>query len=369
MRKKSINKLQEAKDIINCSIGDLGISAGCDRYENQYWTRDFALAGKDSLFLLGNGTIVKKHLLNIALRQRNSGSIPSRFAKNNIRFIKKIIKEEVLDDWKYLTNKLFVSQVYNIKRNPLDIHKWFIWYADNEILFIIAAKEYIKSTNDKKFEEFINPNINKAFKYIEEKLMKGGLVVGSDWRDTVYSLSDKKVFSVNIMLWRAYVLCDLKDKANQLKQQIEKSFYNGNFYKNTPDDNSFDTLGHSFAVLWNFIQVEKYEEILDKFKEVETKFGYRANNMIFPKELLGYKDHERTNQFSTVWPFINGYAILSLIKMKKYDLARKQMVIWNEIDNFYEWYNPENGKGCGAKEQMWSAALYLIVDKAIEEIN
>ena len=367
MKQKRINKLKEARSILECSIGPLGIFAGCDRYENQYWTRDFVLAGKDSLILLNRDEVIRKQLIAIAERQRNSGSIPSRFAKDRIHFAKKLFKEEVLGDWRYLFHKLLTSQIYLIKRNPLNFHRWFIWYADSEILFIIAAREYIDKTNDKNVVPLLNQKIDKAFNYIEKKLMQDGLVVGSDWRDTVYSLSDKHVFNVNIMLWRAYMLNDKKEKANKLRERIEKSFYNGNFYSDTPGDYIFDTLGHSLAILWNFIPEERYKKILDKYNEMETPFGYKANNMIFPKELLGYIDFERTNQFSTVWPFIHGYAILALIHMRKYDLVKKQMKVWNKIDNFYEWYSSESGEGRGAKEQMWSAALYLIVDKAIVE--
>lgn len=369
MKEKRIKKVKEAESIIKCSIGPLGISAGCDRYDNQYWTRDFALAGKDILLQLGYKEIVKKHLLNISSRQRKSGSIPSRFAKNRKRFAKKLLKDEVLGDRDYLMHKLFVSQKYVIKRNPLNFHRWVVWYADNEILFIIAAKEYIAAVRDYELDRFLAPNINKAFNYIERNLQQNGLVVGADWRDTIYSLADKSLFSVNVMLWRAYVLCGKIQQANKLKKDIENKFWNGSYYKNTLNDNAFDTLGHSLAVLWDFIPKEKYKKILSKFDDVKTPFGYLANNMIFPKELSKYKEIERTNQFSVVWPFIHGYAILALIHMKEYDLAKEQMNTWNKIDNFYEWYNPKDGKGYGDREQMWSAALYLRVVKSIAKIS
>ena len=64
------NKLDEAEAIIKCSIGSYGIYAGCGRYKDQYWTRDFAIAGIDLLMSLGYQDVVKKHLLAIAAWQK-----------------------------------------------------------------------------------------------------------------------------------------------------------------------------------------------------------------------------------------------------------------------------------------------------------
>lgn len=368
MKEKRIHKLEEAKSIIKCSIGSLGVSAGCDRYEDQFWTRDFTLAGEDSLLLLKYDDVVKKHLLETAKRQRSSGSMPSRFAKSSIRFLKKLFKEEVLGDWKYLIHKLFLSQIYIIRRNPLNFHRWVIWYADSEILFTIAVQKYIANTNEN-VDGFLSSNIDKAFTYIEKNLIEDGLVVGSDWRDIVYSLSDKPVLSVNILLWRAYVLNGKNSKSEKIKESIENNFWNGEYYSDTPKDSTFDTFAHSLILLWDFAPVDRHEKIIKKFGEMETPFGYKANDMPFPKELLKYQEIERTNQFSTVWPFIHGYVILALIHLKKYDLAKEQMAIWNKLDGFYEWYSPKDGKGYGGKRQMWSAALYLYTANAIDKLD
>lgn len=368
MKEKRIHKLEEAKSIIKCSIGSLGISAGCDRYEDQFWTRDFALAGEDSLLLLKYDDIVKKHLLEIAKRQRSSGSIPSRFAKSRIRFIKKLFKEEVLGDWKYLIHKLFLSQTYIIKRNPFNFHRWTIWYADSEILFVLAVKKYIINVNNET-DDFLSSNITSAFDYIEKKLIKDDLVIGSDWRDTIYFLSDKPILSVNILLWRAYMLNGKNSKAKKIKEAIEKNFWNGGYYSDTPGDLIFDTFAHSLILLWDFAPASRHEKVIKKLGEMETPFGYMANDMSFPKKLLKYQEIERTNQFSTVWPFIHGYAILALIHLKKYDLAKKQMDVWDKINGFYEWYNPKDGKGYGGKGQMWSAALYLCASSALDKLD
>lgn len=359
MEKERIKKLREAQSIIKCSIGYSGISAGCDRYKDQYWTRDFALAGMDALIGMKYHSVARKHLLAIAGMQHHSGSIPARFTKNRVHFVIKFFKEEIVSERKFLFRKLLLSLKYVIKGNRFNFRMWLFWYADNEILFIIAAKEYIARTADIEVNNLLAPNISKAFNYVEKHLMQDGLVVGSDWRDVVFTLSDKPVFSVNIMLWRAYILNGKSSEAAILQAQIEKNFWNGYFYSDTPGSSTFDSLGHALAILWDFIPQDRHEKIIKKLEEMRTPYGFKANDMTFPKELSDYQEHERTNQFSVVWPFIHGYAILALIYMKQFDMAEDQMALWDDLDGFYEWYNPIDGKGYGEKKQMWSAALYL----------
>ena len=369
MKKERKRKLKEARLVINCSIGSLGIAAGCDRYRDQFWTRDFSLAGLDALMKMEYQDIASKHLFAIAARQKRSGSIPARFTKNRIRFAQKLFKEEIAREWGFLIRKSLLSQIYIIKRNPFNFRRWIIWYADIEILFIIAAKEYIISTNDFEIERFLTSNIDKAFNYVETHLMQNGLVVGSDWRDVVYALSDKYVFSVNILLWKAYILNGKSSKAAILQANIERNFWNGYYYNDTSTDSNFDTLGHALAILWDFIPVDRYEKIVKKLEEMRTPYGFKANDMTLPKELSDYQEHERTNQFSVVWPFIHGYAILALIYMKQFDMAEEQMALWDQLDNFYEWYNPIDGSGHGEKNQMWSAALYLRAANKLEKLQ
>jgi len=369
MKKERINKLREAQSIINCSIGSLGISAGCDRYRDQYWTRDFALAGLDALLELKYLNVARKHLSAIAARQHRSGSIPARFTKKRILFALKLFNEEIASEWEFLFRKLLLSQKYAIASNRLNFRRWLFWYADNEILFIIASYEYIVRTADVEVNNLLASHISKAFDYIKKHLMQDGLVVGSDWRDIVYTLSDKSVFSVNIMLWRAYILNGKSSEAAILQANIEEKFWNGYFYSDTPGSFTFDTLGHALAILWDFIPEDRHGKIIKKFEEMKTPFGYKANDMPFPKALSELQTHERTNQFSVIWPFIHGYAILALIHMEYFDLAKEQMSIWDRLEGFYEWYNPVNGRGYGEEKQMWSAALYLRAANSIETVG
>jgi GH15 family glucan-1,4-alpha-glucosidase len=45
-------------------------------------------------------------------------------------------------------------------------------------------------------------------------------------------------------------------------------------------------------------------------------------------------------------------------------LAEEGFKKYTALDGFYEWYDPSTGKGYGAKDQLWSAALYLRAAKA-----
>jgi hypothetical protein len=62
-----------------------------------------------------------------------------------------------------------------------------------------------------------------------------------------------------------------------------------------------------------------------------------------------------------VWPFIIGFSILALQKMGEHELVEKQLEKLLKLRGFYEWYDPESGKGFGAREQLWGATLLLRV--------
>ena len=66
-------------------------------------------------------------------------------------------------------------------------------------------------------------------------------------------------------------------------------------------------------------------------------------------------------QSFVIWPFIHGFAILALLKMGERALADQPFDEYTALSGFWEYYDPKTGKGYGAEEQLWSAALYLRV--------
>ena len=54
---------------------------------------------------------------------------------------------------------------------------------------------------------------------------------------------------------------------------------------------------------------------------------------------------------------------------EKADKAKDQFKKLSSLESFREWYDPSTGKGYGAREQLWSAALYLRAAKALKKFQ
>jgi glycogen debranching enzyme len=355
-------KIQEAKKVIESCIGKNGVWAGANRYRYQCWTRDF-IVSLPTLLDLGFSEISRKHFVNIFKRQNKNGEIPVLFADNFIKLLFKKIFDAI--------RKRRISFVLKRMIWP-GLSKLSPGTRDVDALCILGLMEYAETTSDKKLLERYRKQIDLALSYIDNNLIdQDGLLVGADWRDMLEDeLKDKTLLSNNAILYELYKKIGRQNKAEALKEQINKKFWNGSYYIDHPKTNDFDTYGQSLAILFDIVPRDRYGSIVKKYKDVSMPFGFRIND-IFPKPTT---EEERrvverikstTNQFNVVWPYINAFAILALRKIGEFDLANKQWESWNKLDGFCEWYDPETGQGFGDTKQLWSAALYLRVAKAL----
>ena len=102
---------------------------------------------------------------------------------------------------------------------------------DSEILFVLGVMKYVLKTNDQQFFNDHRKKIKKALSYVEDHLMKDGLAIGGDWRDTRLDLDDKFLLTNNCFLYEAYLLLGEKNKADSVKENINKKFWNGKYYR------------------------------------------------------------------------------------------------------------------------------------------
>src|SRR3989344_105288 len=352
------DRLNEALNVVSRCVGENGIYASTERYSGQYWMRDFAFAGLESLLTLERPDLAKTQLLAIAKRQKRSGKIPMVFNEGGLNF-SRLYKDISLTNWRRMLLKgwLFFKNV--LLRKGFDLRDISSWCSDSEILFVISCLEYYKASNDSAFFAKIWPHIERAIIYVEKNLMKDGLVYGSDWRDVMFHLADKALLSNNALIYRAYILLGEYGKAERLKDRINGLFWNDSYYIDCLGSKDFDVLGQSLAIIYGIVPAWRNVRIAKKYRELDTKFGIRANNNIPDKTVAENGLHLDTNQYAVIWPFIVGYAILALLEMGEQYLAESQFEKWQNLFGFCEWYDPNNGVGLGGKEQMWSAALYL----------
>jgi len=352
-------KTIEAKNIIERCLGKNGVWASPFRYKYQCWTRDFVIATEDLLLEEGKSEIVKKHLTSLANRQFSDGRIPIMFLDNTFKWL-------LLKIWHSIRNRKisFLLKGYFSKEG---IGQLSPWTRDSEFLFVLGVAKYVAKTNDKKFLSENKGRIDKALSYVEKNLMKDGLVIGSDWRDTRPDLDDKFLMTNNCFLFQAYKLLGENEKAEQIKEAINEKLWTGKYYRDYIGIENFDTLGNALAILFEIVPKESYSSIIASAESLNTPYGYKLYGVTLPsKSGTEAEIMQKADTVGLIWPFIHGFMVLSEIKAGAEDIAVEQYDKWKKLPGFFEFYDPQTGKGYGSIDQAWSAAIYLRVARVFE---
>lgn len=351
-------KEKTATVILERCIGENGVWADPTRYKNQCWTRDFVLAIMPVLLESGKTEIVKKHLINLSKRQRPNGQIPILFLDRTSPFLIEKIKKSWRDkNLSFMLRRFLKGQLWNLTPGT----------KDSEILYIIGMFEYAYRTGDHSLIAKYSLEIGKAFSYIENNLMKDGLVLGCDWRDTMErELGNKPLLTNNSLLYRACRLLGETRKAGELCERINKQFWDGFSYIDYPGNSRFDPLGGTLAVLYGVAPDGRYKSLAASFKSVDTQHGVTIKCRHNPVTKKEKEVIERTDGI-VVWPFIVGFSVLALIEMGERNMAKEQFKKLSGLEGFREWYDPATGEGHGAFEQLWSATLFLRAATALKK--
>lgn len=358
MQKHISQKLFQARKIIENCIGSKGVWASPVRYKYQCWTRDFAIAIEEALFYLGESEVVKIHLDQLAKRQYDDGRMPIMFLDKPLRWL-------AFKAWNSIQNRRmsFLLKQYFSKDG---IGQFSPWTRDSEFLYVFAVLQYSNFAKDESFLARHRKHIHVALAYIEKSLMKEGLIFGGDWRDTRPDLTDKFLLTNNCFLYQTYRFLGEAKKADALKAEINKKFWTGSYYRDYIGVDNFDTLGNALAILFEVAPKEYWSPVIENAGKMDTPYGYKLNGVTLPpKSKEETAVMLRTNQFGVIWPFIHGFMILAELKAGESIIVRTQFEKWTNLGGFYEFYDPTTGKGHGSVDQTWSAALYLLVAKAL----
>lgn len=356
-------KLRDARRVLTRCVTRRGVYAGTKRYRYECWTRDLVLAGIDTLFDMGLGEHARRHLEEIAKRQTNDGQIP-------VMYISNIPAATLLHAGRLLRDPQRAFRQARLFLKTAGLAGGFSfsnltpWSADCEPLFVIGCYRFAERANDPEFVVRMRPHILRAFRYMENHAMKDGFLIGGDWRDTLGEFKDAALLSNNVLLAAAYAAAGEPENSAELKRRIWRHFWTGSYYRDRLGSDAFDTFGQSLAVLSGVASAEQYQPLLQKFGGMERPAGFAANDLeprAADPVVRAYVD-----QYGTVWPFVQGFAILALEMMGERPWAMREFVKWSSVHGFCEWYDPDPGVRCdGEQEQMWSAALYLRVHRTL----
>ena len=147
----------------------------------------------------------------------------------------------------------------------------------------------------------------------------------------------------------------------------------------------FDSFGNLLAILSGVADNKRATTLLNFIKNYELA-KLLPIKAIYPPISIGEKDwrhyypsgnlnfpHQYHN--GGIWPFLGGFYVAALVKMKDYPKARKvleSLALLNKQGKessweFNEWFHGKTGKPMGKTEQAWSAAMYIYAYEAVRQ--
>ncbi|MDY6857087.1 MAG: glycoside hydrolase 100 family protein [Thermodesulfobacteriota bacterium] len=283
--------------------------------------------------------------------------------------------------------------------------------SDTTPLFLLAVAIYRNHIGDR---DFLKESVNKALVWMEYQSPSDRVLVSqlptSDWRDEQWVLGYG--LYVNTIVYAYLQLLGLSEKANRIKEQMErflireegKKHYidEGLLIKRKPyyalwsykiyNSERFDLLGNSFAIIMGIASPSRAARIIT-WVEKECHELQQRNELaldlppnFFPYIIPGDTDwHPRYAKMNApgeyhnggIWPFVCGFYVAALIAAGKHKLAEKKFYFLTKCIQqsrtpelaygFNEWYKAQDGSPQGNDWQSWSASMYLYAAACIEE--
>jgi glycogen debranching enzyme len=354
---------EKAKHVIReCSTSNGLYASGGNKGYTAVWARDsmIAMIGASIVDDLGFKETFKRSIITLAENQGKTGQIPN-----------------CVDKW-------------SIRKPHVDFQT-----IDSTLWFIIGNYVYKDRYSDDSLMTKYKENIDKALLWLscqdigENKML--AQLPTSDWQD---AFPHKYGYTVNTqaLYYKVLNLIWDTDSAVKLKQMVneddDKSLWNKKFYapyrwknhrKYKEIGDWFDSLGNFLAIIFELADEKHAQKIIShvKTKKIDIPYPIRA---IYPPINKRHKDWQdyyldcaagKINQYLNggIWGYIGGFYILSLIKLKKFDEAKKALTLLAERNlsgDFPEWTNPLTKKHFGY-HQAWEAGMYILAYESLDQ--
>ncbi len=268
---------------------------------------------------------------------------------------------------------------------------------DSSLWFIMAEYAYAKSYGNKKLLKKHRAALEKAVLWIkyqdsgEDHLPEQQPT--TDWQDA-FPHKYGHVINTQALYYQTLKLLGQTKEATKVKKIIngqdrqdmkmfdeQRGYYLPWVWKNHDGDreqgNWFDSLGNLLAILTGLADDFQANKILNYIEKNKVNQPYPVKS-IYPALRKG--DQEWHSYFEKcmakdpyqylnagIWPYLGGFYVASLIKMKKYKKAEKELnklSLANQLGiklpwDFNEWLDGQTGQPKGSRYQAWSAGLYI----------
>jgi glycogen debranching enzyme len=278
-------------ELRRCYSND-SIYAGLNQFADT-WARDSLFASFGAL-AIGDTEIVRKNLSLLAKNQHPNGQIPLR-----------------IGDY-FVALKVLRINTTQTPRPRYDQDKYISYPTDQNSLFVLAAKEYLSKTSDKKFISSIYSNLEKVIAWNlgedkdQDNLMEEGHY--ATWADSV--TKGGKVHYTNVLHCAALgAMADIssslgrrdesrryKDLSGKVKKRINEVFWNGRYYSDWIDSKKhdfFSTDGNVLSILYDIAdrkQAISIEKCIDEFG-INYPVPSKTNYPKYPFNVVSIYDH------------------------------------------------------------------------------
>ncbi len=354
---------EKSKEVITACSTKHGLfaSVGKQGY-NAVWARDSMLSFFGASLVKDNSfrETFKKSLVLLAQNQSKNGQIPNAVDKFS-------------------------------ERKP------HVDYAsiDSSLIYIIGHYLYKQRYNDASLLVKYNNSIKKALSWLSyqdvgEKSMLCQLPT-TDWQD---AFPHKYGCTINTqaLYYKVLNIVGKKNEAKKLKFMVNEykdtMLWNGEFYapyrwknhnKYKEIGSWFDSLGNLFAIIFGLADRQMAGKILAHIEKNKINQPYPVK-AIYPPIKKGTKDWQDYFEDCDakepyhylnggIWPFIGGFYVLSLIKLKQFKKAEAELQKLAESNlkgNFPEWVHPFTKESYGSL-QAWDAGIYILAYESLDK--
>ncbi len=277
---------------------------------------------------------------------------------------------------------------------------------DSSLWYIIGEHIYAINYKDKSLLKKHKKNIEKAFLWLSyQDAGNDGMPEQqptSDWQDA-FPHKYGHVLNTQALYYAALKLAGKKKDADKIKMLVNKTDKTGRIdlaffdkqlgyylpwiWKDHNGDREheewFDSLGNLLTLVFGATDNQRANSVLKYIEKENVADPYPIRTIdppIYPRDLEWKSyfskciSHPYTYLNGGVWPFIGGFYIAALVKLKRYNEAMKELrklaVACKEGKEeeweFNEWLHGETGRPMGGSYQAWSAGMYIYAYECVK---
>jgi len=276
---------------------------------------------------------------------------------------------------------------------------------DSSLWYLIGHSVYNQSYRDNELLKKYQKNLDRAFLWLkyqdpnEDSLLAQQPTM--DWQDAFphkygHVINTQALYYAALKMFGQNKLAEHIKKVVNAEEEKYLSLYDEKLgyylpwvWKNHDGDREqedwFDTLGNLLAIITGLATPEIALSIINYIEKNKINRPYPAK-AIYPPIKPGDKAwHSYFSQCSAkdpynylnagIWPFIGGFYVAALIKIKDYKKANIELdnlAKANELGRdgeweFNEWLSGETGQAKGTPFQAWSAGTFLYAAECVKQ--